>query len=383
MMRALLASFALLATVGPGCAADPAAPAAEKMTVYIGSYADAKADGIHQFTLDLATGAFTRAGGTSGVANPSFVAISPDHKYLYAIGEVGSFNGKKGGSVASFSIDPKTGALTLINQQTSGGDGPCFITADRAGKCVLVANYGGGSVESIPTSDGKLGEPGSFIQHQGSSVNKSRQSEPHAHSINVSPDNRFAFAADLGLDKILVYRLDAEKGTLTPNDPPFAEIPPGSGPRHFAFHPSGKYAYVCGEMTSTVHAMTYDADKGVLKVVQSLGTLPEPVKGNSTAECQVHPSGKWVYVSNRGHDSIAVFKVDESTGHLTAVGHQSTGGKVPRNFGVDPTGKFLIAANQNSDNVVVFAIDEKTGMPKPTGNEVKVPKPVCVKFLAP
>jgi 6-phosphogluconolactonase len=169
---------------------------------------------------------------------------------------------------------------------------------------------------------------------------------------------------------------------MTPNDPPAAEIPPGSGPRHFAFHPSGKYAYVCGEMTSTVHAMTYDADKGVLKVIQSLSTLPNEVKGNSTAETQVHPSGKWVYVSNRGHDSVAVFKVDESSGHLTAVGHQSTGGKVPRNFGIDPTGKFLIAANQNSNNVVVFKIDEKTGMPSPTGHEVQVPKPVCVKFLA-
>jgi 6-phosphogluconolactonase len=382
MKRALLASLVVMAVLLPGCATAPAAPAVEKMTVYVGSYADAAAEGIHQFTLDMNTGALTRAGGASGVANPSFVAISPDHKHLFAIGEVGSFNGKKGGSVASFSIDGKTGSLTLINQQTSGGDGPCFVTADRAGKCVLVANYGGGSVESIPVADGRLGEPGTFIQHQGASVNKSRQSEPHAHSINVSPDNRFAFAADLGLDKIMVYKLDAEKGTMTPNDPPFAEIPPGSGPRHFAFHPSGKFAYVCGEMTSTVHAMTYDADKGVLKVVQSLSTLPNEVKGNSTAETQVHPSGKWVYVSNRGHDSIAVFKVDEATGHLTAVGHQSTGGKVPRNFGIDPTGKFLIAANQNSNNVVVFAIDEKTGMPKPTGHEVQVSKPVCVKFMA-
>jgi len=382
MKRTLFASLAILAAFVPGCAANAGPAAPEKMTVYVGSYADAKAEGIHQFTLDLAGGALTKVGGTSGVANPSFVAISPDHKFLYAIGEVGSFNGKKGGAVASFSIDPKTGALTLINQQTSGGDGPCFITADRAGNCVLVANYGGGSVESIPVADGKLGEPGTFVQHQGSSVNKGRQGEPHAHSINVSPDNKFAFAADLGLDKILVYKLDAEKGTLTPNDPPSAEIPPGSGPRHFAFHPSGKFAYVCGEMTSTVHAMTYDADKGVLKVVQSLSTLPSEVKGNSTAETQVHPSGKWVYVSNRGHDSVAVFKVDESTGHLTAVGHQSTGGKTPRNFGIDPTGKFLIAANQSSNNVVVFKIDEKTGMPSPTGHEVQVPKPVCVKFLA-
>src|SRR5436190_15205157 len=218
------------------------------------------------------------------------------------------------------------------------------------------------------------------MQHAGSSVDKGRQGEPHAHSINVSPDNKLAFAADLGLDKILIYKLDPEKGTLTANDPAFVEIPPGSGPRHFAFHPSAKYAYVCGEMTSTVHAMTYDAEKGALKVIQSLSTLPEPVKGNSTAECQVHPSGKFVYVSNRGHNSVAVFHVDEATGKLTASGHAPTGGKTPRNFGIDPTGKFLIAANQDSGNVVVFKIDPKTGMPQPTGNEVSVPKPVCVKF---
>jgi 6-phosphogluconolactonase len=380
MMRAFFASLALVLSLVPGVAADPAA--AETMSVYIGSYADAKDPGIHHFRLDLSTGALTAAGGTPGVANPSFVAISPDKKYLYAIGE-SALKGKKGGAVASFSIDEKSGALTQLSEQSSVGNGPCFITADKTGKCVLVANYGGGSVASLPvSSDGKLSEAATFIQHTGSSVNKGRQGEPHAHSINVSPDNRFAFAADLGLDKILIYKLDPEKGTLTPNEPAFAEIPPGSGPRHFAFHPSGKFAYVCGEMTSTVHAMTYDADKGALKVIQTLSTLPNEVKGNSTAETQVHPSGKFVYVSNRGHNSVAVFQVDEATGKLAAAGHAPTGGKTPRNFGIDPTGKFLIAANQDSNNVVVFKIDPKTGMPVPAGIEVSVPKPVCVKFLA-
>jgi 6-phosphogluconolactonase len=373
----LLASLGLVLAFVPVVAADPSA--ADTMSVYVGSYAKATEPGIHQFTLDLSSGALTPAGGTAGVANPSFVSISPDKKFLFAIGETG---GKKGGAVVSFSIDEKTGALKQLSESTSVGSGPCYITADRTGKMVLVANYGGGSIASLPVSaDGKLGEAATFVQHTGSSVNKGRQSEPHAHSINVSPDNRFAFAADLGLDKILIYKLDPEKGTMSANDPAFVEIPPGSGPRHFAFHPSGKYAYVCGEMTSTVHAMTYDAAKGELKVIQTLSTLPEPVKGNSTAECQVHPSGKFVYVSNRGHNSIAVFDVDEATGKLTAAGHAPTGGKTPRNFCVDPTGKFLIAANQDSDNVVVFRIDEKTGMPHPAGHEVKVPKPVCVKFL--
>jgi len=378
MKRLLFASLALLGCFAP-LAADPAS--ADTVSVYIGSYAKAADQGIHHFKLDLSSGALTPAGGASGVANPSFVAVSPDKKFLFAIGEAG-LPGKKGGAVASFSIDEKTDDLKLINVESSVGGGPCYVTADKSGKVVLVANYGGGSVASLPVSaDGKLSEAATFVQHAGSSVVKGRQGEPHAHSINVSPDNKFAFAADLGLDKVLIYKLDPEKGTLTANDPAFVEIPPGSGPRHFAFHPSAKYAYVCGEMTSTVIAMSYDADKGALKVIQSLSTLPEPVKGNSTAECQVHPSGKFVYVSNRGHNSVAVFHVDEATGKLTAAGHAPTGGKTPRNFGIDPTGKILIAANQDSDNIVVFKIDEKTGMPHPAGQEVKVPKPVCVKFL--
>ncbi len=374
MKRTLLAALMLALSLATSRADESAN--ADKISVYIGSYADAKANGIHHFTLDLSSGALTAAGGVSGVTNPSFVAVAPNHKYLYAVGEGGK------GTISAFSIDEKSGDLTLLNQQSSEGNGPCFVAVDKTGKCAMIANYGGGSVASYSIgADGKLAPAASFIQHKGSSADKKRQEGPHAHSINVSPDNRFAFAADLGLDKILIYKLDAEKGTLTPNDPAFAEVPPGSGPRHFAFHPSGKYAYVCGEMTSTVHAFAYDAEKGALKLIQSLSTLPNEVKGNSTAETQVHPSGKWVYVSNRGHNSVAIFKVDEATGQLTAAGHQSTGGKTPRNFGIDPSGQILIAANQDSNNIVVFKIDHNTGKPEPTGHEVQVPKPVCVKFL--
>ena len=376
MKRLLLSILALVVCVLPGAAADPVR---DGLSVYIGSYAKDSEPGIHHFKLDFGTGALTAAGGTSGVTNPSFVAISPDKKFLYAIGESG---GKKGGAVVSFSIDEKTGALAKVSESVSGGAGPCYVTADQTGKVVLVANYGGGSVASLPVSaDGKLSDPATFVQHTGSSVNKGNQENPHAHSINVSPDNRFALAADLGIDKILVYKLDTAKGTMTPNDPPSVSLPPRSGPRHFAFHPSAKYVYACGEITSTVHAFTYDAEKGALKHIQELSTLPEPVKGNSTAECQVHPTGKFVYVSNRGHDSIAIFKVDEETGKLTAAGHAPTGGKTPRNFGIDPTGQFLIAANQSSNNLVVFKIESGSGIPKPTGVEVTVPKPVCVKFL--
>lgn len=376
MKRLLLATLALVLCVLPGVAADPVR---DGISVYVGSYAKESEQGIHHFKLDVASGALTAAGGASGVGNPSFVAVSPDKKFLYAIGESG---GKKGGAVASFSINESTGALTKVSDGSSVGSGPCYVTTDKTGKVVLVANYGGGSVASLPVSaDGKLSEAATFVQHKGSSVNKGRQSEPHAHSINVSPDNKFALAADLGLDKILVYKLDPEKGTMTANEPAFGELPPGSGPRHLAFHPSAKYLYVCGEMTSTVHAYAWDAAKGSLKLLQSLSTLPQETKGNSTAECQVHPTGKFVYVSNRGHNSIAVFKVDEETGKLTAAGHESTGGKTPRNFGIDPTGQFLIAANQDSNNVVVFKIESGSGLPKPTGVEVSVPKPVCVKFL--
>ena len=376
MKRLMLATLALVLCVLPGVAADPVR---DGLSVYIGSYAKDSEPGIHHFKLDFASGALTAAGGTSGVANPSFVAISPDKKFLYAIGESG---GKKGGAVVSFSVDEKTGALTKLSESISGGAGPCYVTADKTGKVVLVANYGGGSVASLPVSaDGKLSDPATFVQHTGSSINKGNQAGPHAHSINVSPDNKFALAADLGIDKILVYKLDPDKGTMTANTPPSVDLPPGSGPRHFAFHPSGKYVYACGEINSTVNAFSYDADKGALKFIHALSTLPEPVKGNSTAECQVHPTGKFVYVSNRGHNSVAVFKVDEETGKLTAAGHASTGGKTPRNFGIDPTGQFLIAANQDSNNVVVFKIESGSGIPKPTGVEVSVPKPVCVKFL--
>ena len=377
MKRVLLASLVLALAFVPGVAADPSA--ADTVSVYIGSYAKKEEGGIHHFKFDPAAGTLTAAGTTSGVGNPSFVAVSPDKKFLYAIGESG---GKKGGAVVSFSIDEKSGALSQLSESSSVGNGPCYVTADKTGKVVLVANYGGGSIASLPVSaDGKLGEAATFVQHTGSSINKGNQEKPHAHSINVSPDNKFALAADLGIDKILVYKLDPAKGTMTANDPPSVDLPPASGPRHFAFHPSAKYVYACGEISSTVHAFTYDAEKGALKHVQSLSTLPNPVKGNSTAECQVHPSGKYVYVSNRGHDSVAVFQVDESTGRLTAAGYTPTGGKTPRNFCVDPTGKWLLAANQGSDNVVVFKVDEKTGLPHPTGNEVSVPKPVCVKFL--
>ena len=247
----------------------------------------------------------------------------------------------------------------------------------------LVANYSGGSVASLPIGDdGLLREAASFIQHVGAGVNPRRQEGPHAHCAVVDPANRFAFVADLGLDKVFVYRLDAASGTLSANEPASTSLPPGSGPRHLAFHPNGRYAYVINEMKSTLAAMSYDAEHGVLKLLGTLSTLPAGFTGNnSTAEVEVHPSGKFVYGSNRGHGSIAIFAVDEATGKLRYLGVEPTRGKNPRSFGIDPTGKYLLAADQDGNNVVVFRIDGETGKLLATGSSLAVSAPVCVKFM--
>jgi 6-phosphogluconolactonase len=269
-----------------------------------------------------------------------------------------------------------------LNQQSSTGSGPCHLVVDAAGKFVLVANYGGGSVACLPIgADGKLSPASTSIQHQGSGANKQRQEAPHAHSINLDAANKFAFAADLGLDKVLVYPFDSQKGLQASDKLPPGLLAPGSGPRHFAFHPTGKYAFVNNEMTSSVTAFAYDSAKGSLTEIQTLSTLPGAVPGNSTAEIVVHPSGKFVYVSNRGHNSLAMFSCDPATGKLTAIGHQPTGGKIPRNFNIDPSGKLLLAANQESNNVVVFRVDSDSGKLTPAGSEIEVGKPVCVRFL--
>ena len=352
------------------------------LRVYVGTYTGADGGGINISELDLNSGKLSPSRVAAETVNPSFLAIHPSRKFLYAVGEVSELDGKKTGGVSAFAVDPKSGDLTRINQQSSGGAGPCHLVVDATGKNVLVANYGGGSIACLPINDdGSLKPASKFIQHQGSSVDPGRQAGPHAHSINLDANNRYAVVADLGLDKLMVYRFDPDKGSLVPNDPPSTSLPPGGGPRHFAFHPDGKHAYANNEMTSTVSALEYDAATGTFTELQTISTLPEPTRGNSTAETRVHPSGKFVYVSNRGHDSIAMFKVDPATGKLTAIGHESTRGEVPRNFNIDPSGKYLLAANQDSANVVVFKIDQQTGKLTPTGSEIEVPRPVCVRFV--
>jgi len=356
---------------------------AGKVRVYFGTYTNETTKGIYLSTLDTATGKLSPAELAGEVKNPSFVAIHPSRKFLYAVSEISDFDGKRVGGVSAFQIDGATGRLKLLNQQSSVGAGPCHLVVDAAGRNILAANYGGGSVCVLPIGeDGKLSPASSSIQHQGSSVNKQRQEAPHAHSINLDPANRFAFAADLGLDKVLIYKFDGGKGMLTANDPPAGIVAPGSGPRHFAFHPSGKYAFVNNEMTSSVTAFAYDPARGSLTEIHTLSTLPEPTPGNSTAETVVHPSGKFVYVSNRGHDSLAMFQCDEATGKLTPIGHQSTGGKTPRNFNIDKTGRYVLAANQSTNNVVVLKIDLNSGKLTPTGNSIDVGSPVCVRFVS-
>ncbi len=366
-----------------GVPAAESASADGEFIAFVGTYTGAKSKGIYAFHLD-AKGGLMPLGLAAQSVSPTFLAVHPNQRFLYAANEVGNFRGQKSGAVTAFAINPRTGKLALLNQQSSGGGGPCHLAVDNTGKWLLVANYGGGSIAALPIkADGTLGEAVTFIQHTGSSVDKKRQEGPHAHFITTDPANRFALTCDLGLDKVLVYKFDPAKGSLAPNDPPAAAIKPGSGPRHLAFHPNGKLAYVINEMASTLTAFTYDGERGELKEVQTVSTLPADFKGSSTtAEVEVHPSGKFVYGSNRGHDSIAVFSIDESTGKLTYVEHQSTQGKTPRHFAIAPGGAWMLAENQGSDSIVVFRIDAESGRLTRTGPMVEgVGAPVCVKFV--
>jgi len=371
----------ILGILSVACAAVWAASPAGYF-VYFGTYTGGKSTskGIYVARLDARTGELGEPELAAEATNPSFLALHPNGRYLYAVGEMG---GQKGGAVSAFSIDAAGGRLTLLNQASSRGSGPCHLTVDKTGRYLLAVNYGSGSTAAFAIEqDGRLGESTAFVQHSGSSVNPKRQQGPHAHSVNLSPDNRFAVVADLGLDQVLVYRFDAGKGTLEANQPPYAKVAPGTGPRHFAFHPNGRFAYVINELASTVTAFNWDARRGVLSEIQTLSTLPKDFSGeNYCAEVVVHPNGRFLYGSNRGHDSIAVFSVDRQ-GKLALIEHVSTQGKFPRNFAIEPGGTYMLVANQNSNNVVVFRIDPKTGRLTATGRQVSVGAPVCVRFLA-
>jgi 6-phosphogluconolactonase len=371
----------LTLSVVPG--AEGNAAAAESW-VYFGTYTGGKSRGIHVSRFNHETGVLGQAALVAEMTNPSFLAVHPNGRQLYAVGETADSTGRRGGTVAAFQLDAATGGLKPLSTQDSHGSHPCHLTVDRTGRWVLVANYSSGTLSVFPVAeDGSLGSAKQVIQHSGSSVNTSRQMAPHAHSIQLDPRNRHAIAADLGIDKLMVYDFDAKTGQLEPNQPPFASLAPGSGPRHFAFHPDGRHLFAINEMLTTITAFSYDGRQGRLKELGTVPTLPGPNPGDaSTAEILVHPTGRFVYGSNRGHHSIVVYRFDRKTSALTLVEHESTGGKTPRNFVIDPTGRWLLAENQDSDSVVVFAIDADTGALTPTGQRIEVGSPVCARFVA-
>jgi 6-phosphogluconolactonase len=354
--------------------------------VYVGTYtAPQKSEGIYLFRLKEPELALTPLGLAAATPSPSFLALDPRRRFLFAVNETGTFEGKPTGSVSSFAIDPASGKLTLLNQRSSMGSGPCHLVVDREGRNVIVANYNSGSVAVLPVAaDGRLGETTAFVQHAGKSVNPARQAGPHAHCVTLDAANRFAFVCDLGLDQVLTYRFDASHGTLTPGDPAFTPLKPGAGPRHMAFRPDGKFAYVISEMDSSVTSFSYDAEHGRLHELATVSTLPAGFDGKSScAEITVHPSGQWLYASNRGHDSVVLFAIDREKGTLTHVADQSSGGKVPRHFGLAPSGQSLVVANQNSDSLLACHIDDITGRLTPSGPLANAFAPVCVVFLPP
>jgi 6-phosphogluconolactonase len=359
--------------------------AQEKQLVYFGTYTNptSGSKGVYVSRFNAASGELSKPELAAETLSPSFVALHPNGKFLYAVGEQGGTQ-KKSGALSAFRIGLPDGKLELVNQVDTGGNGPCYVSLDKTAKVAMTAQYGAGSVSSFRVGDeGGLSSAVTVIQHQGSGADPKRQAGPHAHSIRMAPDNQYAVACDLGLDKVLIYRVDLSKGELVSHG--FGTVPPGSGPRHLAFHPNGHFAFVNNEMKMTVSTMAYDGVKGALTLVDTVSTLPAEDRGMaglSTAETLVHPNGKFVYVSNRGHDTIAVLRCDAVTGKLTLVANVKTEGRTPRNFALDLTGKWLIAGHQDGNSAAVFSVDPETGIPKFTGTRVEVGAPVCIRFLA-
>ena len=374
----------LLAAISLSGVAHAAGPGQQKYLVYVGTYTDHGSKGIYVYRFDSSTGKMTSLGLAAEATEPSFLAVDSSGPFLYAVNETETYSGQPTGAASAFAIQPDSGKLSLLNQVSSRGTDPAHITLDRTGKYALVANYTSGSVAVFALlKDGRLGEVASFVQHKGSSVNPERQKGPHAHAIALSPDNRFAVVADLGLDQLLVYSFDAAKGTLGAK-PQVVKASPGAGPRHLVFSFDSRFLYMLNEMQSSVVAYSYDAASGAMHELQTISSLPKGFSGeNTAAEIEIDPSGKFLFASNRGDDSIAVFAIDPRTGMLTHVETDSTGGKTPRNFAIDPTSSWLLAANQDSDKIVVFRIDQKTGHLNPTGDVFQLPSPVCLKFVAP
>jgi 6-phosphogluconolactonase len=367
MKTRIMATFLFAAALAQGA----------QYLMYVGTFTKHDSKGIYVFRFDDKTGVASPLGLAAEASNPSWLALHPNGKYLYVANEDDNYQGQKSGAVTAYTIDHATGKLAKINTVPSRGPGPCHVVVDHAGLVLFAANYAGGSVASFPIKlDGALGEASHFVQHTGSSVDPERQTAPHAHSANIAPDNRFVFIADLGLDEVLAYDLE-----LRPHSTPFARVKPGLGPRHMVFSANGKFAYVMTEMGGSVTVFAYDVKQGTFKELNNISSLPPGYKGETSgAEIALHPTGKYLYVSNRGNSTISVFTVDKATGGLTLVDATPTGGKTPRNFAVDPSGNWLMAANQDTNNIGIFQIDRKTGKLTATGKTLPVSMPVCVTF---
>ncbi len=361
----------------------------KKALLFVGTYTenlgfvDGQAKGIGVFQMNLETGELSFLLENQDIPNPSFLVIHPSGRYLYAVHEMSQFQGQPGGGVSAYKVDSGSGRLTLLNQQLSHGVAPCHVSLDVTSNYIFVANYSSGNVAMYPLlGDGSLGEACAIVQHHSSGSDPFQRGGPHAHAAYTDPRNHFVLVLDLGIDQVVVYRLDLEQGTLTPNDPPFVGVKPGAGPRHLAFHPSGRYVFVINELNASMTVFSYDSLNGVLKEIQTIGTLPSGYSGkNACAEVAITSDGRFIYGSNRFNDTIVIFAVDPASGRLSLVDHTPTQGKTPRSFAIDPTGRFLLVANQDSNTIVLFTIDPQTGKLTPSGQVIPTPTPVCLTFL--
>jgi 6-phosphogluconolactonase len=359
-------------------------PSATTYLLYVGTRTIGDSKGIYVYSYDANSGKPRSLGLAAATLSPTFLAVGQSERTLYSVNEVSDYNGGSTGAITAFAINRATGQLSTINQLASRGADPCYLSLDKTGKYALVANYSGGSVAVFPLlENGGLAEATAFIQHAGIGKNLEPQARAHPHWIETTSDNRFALVADLGLDKIFVYRFDPDRGQIAPNTPPFVELEAGAGPRHITPHPNGKLLYVINELASTVTVVSLDSSSGSLIALQTISSLPPGFSGpNDAAEIHIHPSGKFLFASNRGHDSIGIFSIAPATGNLALIGHVPTQGRTPRNFEFDPTGSRLLVANQDSDNIVVFEIDGQTGGLTATGQQLAVPCPVSLGFVA-
>lgn len=354
------------------------AAATDTCRVYFGTMAKGEQSGIYMALLNMQAGTLSEPVLVSPVNGAGFLVIHPDRQHLYSASAAT-------GLASAFAIAESDGTLAEINSQSTAGGNPCHVSLDPSGKNLLVANYQGGSCAVLPIkTDGSLAPASALRQHHGSSIHPTRQTKAFTHSINCDPSGNFAIVADLGIDKLLVYKLDVNTGTLEPNNPPFTVIEPGGGPRHFTFHPTGKFAYADLELSNKAVVFEYSPGSGILTEIQSISTLPDGyVKESTASEIHTTPDGRFLYVANRGHNSLALFAIDSATGKLTALGYEPVRGENPRNFNIDPTGNFLIAVNAKPGNAVVFRINRETGALEFTGSEISLPNPGCVQFLLP